>query len=473
MDATVETTDVKAALVIDPELFFLERKNAQSDIVPPDFQLLGVPVIVRVLRQLQDAGVERSTVVLPAERSDIQQLVNDDERIGHEVSFHFYSDSSRAGEEIKAAAQAFPAEVYLCRADLIAPAELFLSLAENIPPAGVMLAVRNIPDPRENLDMDEQEGLWRLVPRRRGRYSLIGAGVMAAEFVEELKATGDLAGLFSDRAKNDSVDVLELERSWAQTLRRRSDIPQAEKHLLVALRKPIDGFIARSINRRISIPISRRLVRSPLTPNQASAFTVVLALVAVYAVAQGGYFWMLLGGALFQFASIIDGVDGELARLKYQFSKYGEWFDTIADDLSNFLFFAGITYAVLTGAAGPFWVFWFGLLTLGCYIFITPLMYSYIIKYTDSGDVMAIDFEYNRTDSLKDARLHIRLLAFFKFLLKRDFFIFLILLLALFNLLPYMLVFSGIFAPCLLFAVFVQHLKKRGETQELVRKFRS
>jgi len=48
---------------------------------------------------------------------------------------------------------------------------------------------------------------------------------------------------------------------------------QAERKLDGWLVKPTDGIFAR-FNRRISIPISRELIRFPITPNMVSLFTL-------------------------------------------------------------------------------------------------------------------------------------------------------------------------------------------------------
>jgi len=69
----------------------------------------------------------------------------------------------------------------------------------------------------------------------------------------------------------------------------------------------------------------------------------------------------LVGGLLAQFASMLDGVDGEIARLKFFKSKFGEMFDSILDRYGDYLIVIGMTFswysttnhnaALLVGAA--------------------------------------------------------------------------------------------------------------------------
>jgi CDP-L-myo-inositol myo-inositolphosphotransferase len=61
----------------------------------------------------------------------------------------------------------------------------------------------------------------------------------------------------------------------------------------------------------------------------------------------------LLGGLLAQFASVIDGCDGEVARLKFQGSDYGGWFDAVLDRYADAFLLFGLTwhaYAANTNA---------------------------------------------------------------------------------------------------------------------------
>ncbi len=108
---------------------------------------------------------------------------------------------------------------------------------------------------------------------------------------------------------------------WKRTRGSEISMPQdcsvAEQKLNRWLVKPTDGVFAR-MNRRISIPISRQLIKFPITPNMVSRFTLGVSLVAGASYAMGGYLNTLVGAILSVWASILDGCDGEVARLKFQ-----------------------------------------------------------------------------------------------------------------------------------------------------------
>ena len=126
----------------------------------------------------------------------------------------------------------------------------------------------------------------------------------------------------------------------------RVDSPEdrlsAERKLDRWLVKPTDGIYAR-LNRRISIPISRQLIKLPITANMVTLFTLGVGLVSGIFFALGGYWNTLLGAVLCLWASILDGSDGEVARLKLLESDFGCWLETICDYLFYLILFVGMT----------------------------------------------------------------------------------------------------------------------------------
>ena len=139
---------------------------------------------------------------------------------------------------------------------------------------------------------------------------------------------------------------------------------KAEQALLKRLRdKPGDGPVARYLNRPVSVRISRYLAQSDVTPNQISLFSFLCSVVAAGLFALGGYFALLVGGVLAQFASIIDGCDGEVARLKYQSSDFGGWFDAVLDRYADAFLLFGLTWHLLAASANG-WILLAGFMAI-------------------------------------------------------------------------------------------------------------
>lgn len=120
----------------------------------------------------------------------------------------------------------------------------------------------------------------------------------------------------------------------------------AEDRLLQALLKATDGLISRTINRRLSLRLTRLLLDTPLTPNQMTMLAAVFGFGAIWVVLQGGTDRLVQGALLLQIQSILDGCDGEISRLKYIRSRLGEWLDQVLDDLVNVGYFAVAGWAL-------------------------------------------------------------------------------------------------------------------------------
>jgi CDP-L-myo-inositol myo-inositolphosphotransferase len=157
------------------------------------------------------------------------------------------------------------------------------------------------------------------------------------------------------------------------------DLARAERALLDQMRdKPNDGPVSRYINRPVSVRISRHLTRLPVTPDQISLVSFLCSLIAAGLFALGGYATLLTGGMLAQFASIIDGCDGEVARLKYCESDFGGWFDAVLDRYADAFLLFGLTWHASGGGADGI------VLLIGFLAIIGSFMLSYTADKHDS-----------------------------------------------------------------------------------------
>ena len=114
---------------------------------------------------------------------------------------------------------------------------------------------------------------------------------------------------------------------------------------------------------RIAYQNSRQLIKFPITPNMVSLFTLGVSFLAGTFFALGGRGNMLLGAILSVFASILDGSDGEVARLTLQDSAFGCWLETFCDYLYYVFIFAGMMIGLL--GRGPIYLVWSTVLLFG------------------------------------------------------------------------------------------------------------
>ena len=161
-----------------------------------------------------------------------------------------------------------------------------------------------------------------------------------------------------------SVECESVEHDKWQRILTAQQRLSAEHKLDRWLVKPTDGIFAR-MNRTVSVPISRQLIRFPITPNMVSLFTLGVSFIAGAFYSVGGYGNMLVGSILSVSASILDGCDGEVARLKFQESDFGCWLETVCDYLYYLFIFAGMSIGFFRSTGQRSYLIWGGLLFLG------------------------------------------------------------------------------------------------------------
>lgn len=109
--------------------------------------------------------------------------------------------------------------------------------------------------------------------------------------------------------------------------------------IVSATGKPSDGLVSRYLNRPVSRSISRVLLTIPgITPLHATGLAALTAVLMALALIFGGANGLIAGALLFHAASVIDGVDGEIARATMRSSEFGAKLDTITDGITNLAF---------------------------------------------------------------------------------------------------------------------------------------
>ncbi|NLD27834.1 MAG: Bifunctional IPC transferase and DIPP synthase [bacterium ADurb.Bin270] len=241
----------------------------------------------------------------------------------------------------------------------------------------------------------------------------------------------------------------------------------AEKSLAEAIRLRIDGPVARYINKRISLPVSLILSKLWISPNTITAFNIIVGVFSGVFVADGNrYHYILAGAILFQLASIIDGCDGEVAKLTFRATKFGQYADTLCDNLSLGSFITGLiagywrqTHSYVAFYIGSILVF-----TTGVTFF---WMIRFLKKNTDSASLVTYDKQY--LSKLKEQPKFLMIfIKYGKYLLKKDVFSFMFLCSAIFGVLYWWLFLATLgtssAAIVLTYLNIAESLKKRTPT---------
>jgi phosphatidylglycerophosphate synthase len=174
------------------------------------------------------------------------------------------------------------------------------------------------------------------------------AGFVAGAFRESDSYSGLLAKLRA-RLKCEFVDF--GEREWV-AFRNELDRPHVENWLLRRLIKDSEGLMSRHLERRISLAVTRNLVDTRITPNVMTLISVGIGLTGAFFFALPQRSYPVVGALLFWLHSVLDGCDGELARLKFAESRWGGLLDFWGDNVVHSAVFSAIAVRIYVERPG-------------------------------------------------------------------------------------------------------------------------
>lgn len=334
-----QTAPVNAALagrhapVAPPRtLLYFPHDHAVS--VPPSARLAGLPLAERVLRPAHRAGYSRIVVWLPdgcqeSAGSRVRRLAR---AIGRSITVATNEHEWRA-----ALSELGPTDAVTAIGAGTIVSTALLEDARELPVVG-----EGVRDVSAGKDF-RVSGVVRLTAARAASPAAVQA--LLAERRQRAEALPS------------GIDVSRGLATLALRIVSPADLAVAEQTIRRASYKATDAKVAR-FNRRMSLPVSVALMPTPLTANQLSIMLVALGFYSAWLFSTGHYAAGVLGGFLSLAASVLDGCDGEIARLKYQESALGCWIETFGDYSYYIAIFIGLTIGAVrrTGYEGFYWI---------------------------------------------------------------------------------------------------------------------
>jgi 1L-myo-inositol 1-phosphate cytidylyltransferase / CDP-L-myo-inositol myo-inositolphosphotransferase len=238
-----------------------------------------------------------------------------------------------------------------------------------------------------------------------------------------------VAALARDAAARASVPRVPVSRGTILGIASAADRRRAMRTALRATQKPTDGWISRTCNRPISRACSAAALTVGFSATGASVVTLLVGLFTALVAAQPGYVPLVLTGVLFHLASVLDGVDGEIARATLTESDTGARVDTIVDQATYLACFVGLTIgwmregssALATGST----------LLVGAALLATLLRAGrFVTRHADNASFVFVDRSVRRA-ARETGQWPLRLAARAFTLLRRDLFAVLFLLVSL------------------------------------------
>jgi choline kinase/phosphatidylglycerophosphate synthase len=233
-------------------------------------------------------------------------------------------------------------QIYLCLDRLIRGRDAVEGLKIVVDGSTVILSGKNIP-PYSGIDT----GLF-YIPRNIYSY--------VEKVVAEKGRKASLSDLINTLAREGLVSYVDVSGYLWQDIDTSEDVERARKLywriLARNLVKESDGIVSRYINRKISTKISLALYKSRIyvDPNIVTLIVFSIGILASFFIFLGKN---LVGAVLAILSSILDGVDGELARLFKAQSKFGAFLDTLLDRVVDTMIMTAMFYQLITKIIVP------------------------------------------------------------------------------------------------------------------------
>ena len=300
----------------------------------------------------------------------------------------------------------------------------------------------------------------REAPAEPGRLYRVGAGAIVqtgepARLARALARESDLSAVVSEWAEVLPPGASEAPVSPPLEVRSAADLPEAESQLLRGLVKKEDGLLTRLISRRISLAATRRLAPTRITPNAMTIVCLALGLAAAACFKSPGRSWQIARGILFLLHSILDGCDGELARLKFQESRLGGVLDFWADNVVHVAVFSAFAVAWSTAVGKP-WPLVLGAMAVTGTLLCAGFIYMYAMRPRAGGGPLLTTVSPTKRSRLSEV---------LDALSRRDF-IYFVMVLALFGKAYWFVAPASVGTLGFFFALLVMALNARGRTGE-------
>ena len=334
----------------------------------PTTEILGVSLGERVMLACMGAGMHRFIIVLGSQAEAVRaHFEHVSARRGCAVEFVMATEWQRGnGISALAARDLVRGERFLMvMADhLVLPTLIERVLRGPLGAGGVCLGVdrdtARLFDPDDATKVSVRDGLIEHIGKQLRSWNAVGTGVFLVTSVlfdalEDAVQRGRYALSHGIEALAEGGQVRAVDvtgEPWIDVDTPES-LQEAERRLLGSLGKNgDDGFIAAQLNRRLSVPISALLARTSITPTQISVTSFLIALGGAAFFTLGRFWTGVVGAVLLQLASVVDGCDGEIARLRHLATARGAWLDTMLDRYADSAMVVALTLGYTAGHPG-------------------------------------------------------------------------------------------------------------------------
>jgi phosphatidylglycerophosphate synthase len=361
-------------------------------------EIAGLPLLHRVLLSGSKAGVGRWIVLVQREVQWVRSSLATAYKL-RDIAWQVHD--LHAAEPGRLAA-AFPVEdVLVVTVPAVFDYRMLTDLQDALAPT-LCVTTAAAPIPADIIVHDGRivAGAAQGAPAYRSTGILRCSGTQLGQILGQVSA---------EIGQSSSPHTILLTRLLAQTTVRALDVSRrlwllitepldtsvatAETQLLRSLGREGDSVLVRMVDRRLSQFLTKRLMRTSVTPNQITLGSAVVGIMGALCLAQPSQVWQVLGSLLFLLSTIMDGCDGEIARLTFQESAFGAKLDLIMDNVVHLVLFPSIALGLYRREYDTLY-FVLGGLTLGGILVSIAVYLPYLLRRQKMHNTLARFYEH-------------------------------------------------------------------------------
>jgi phosphatidylglycerophosphate synthase len=339
----------------------------------------SLPQIKRLVITAQRAGITHFTIITEENDSSLKDLLAYDKRIESSI------DWATSKEKLE-----FEDKPYLIIQSnlLTTPQALSNFIDDDIDSDSIYILSETSDDPWIKTNEDRILEITPNGGKAVGAYAASGK-LLNQYFSDSVSLYSMIPQLVSEgKAKYRKFDG----KYWMRLSDDANTAKDAENLIFNYVGKTATGWISRNINSKFSLPTSRQLIKTPLTPNMISIGINIIGSLC-------GVFYVLghpvIGSLFMHTATIMDRCDGEVARVKLMETKKGEWVDTISDQFTVLSFLLGVPIGYYLISNKPIALI-LGGINISIFLFFAIWSFYFLTRYTNSGSLVT----YFKVDNL-------------------------------------------------------------------------
>jgi 1L-myo-inositol 1-phosphate cytidylyltransferase / CDP-L-myo-inositol myo-inositolphosphotransferase len=329
-----QSTGLRTAIVVTAAGVF-DRTAGSAGSVGPLTVVGGLPLFVRTVLTLQRAGLQEIVVLAGAEEPELARLLRDDPRVTVVVRWRpvreFPPDDHRTWDTL---AREVNGPCLLVGAQMVMARPLIDALGREA--------------------KADHRALTVVCDGRATEIAVLPPSLMSvsAAIRGEGPPVRVLLGRAQARGCVTAVETSAQSPCWCLNVHDAAEAKVAEQMLFQSLRGQYEGLVDTYFNRAVSAQLSRIFLFLRLSPNAVTMVATAVGLFAAAAFSTGSYTAGIAGALLFQLAAIVDCCDGEIARLTFTESPFGERLDILTDNIVHMAIFAGIGLGAFVAQGG-------------------------------------------------------------------------------------------------------------------------